>query len=347
MRKLVQQVNDARITIHTIDGGAKRPALVRGIQQVKSPVVALVDDHIIWSPDTLHGLLDVLSESCDVGGVTPIKNNKNPETTALEAIAATRLDRRSMANAAMAYFANGQVIVCSGKTSVYRTEILQDPDFLEYFTRHMWMNKYPLVSRDDVAITYWLYQNGWRMGFVSQDEYAVIAQQVLGTFRIHLGQVLLWARDRIRLILRDIGTIVSGSSPSRYCLLSLRSIVFPVMTEDYLLIPDFLTVLLVLVARGAGFVSPTAVILSTWIVLLQYLRFNALLELTGNLSHFSRCPQSLWQLPVLAFWAHVRMVMTIYAFLTPNQVSYIIPFCDIGYITDIPSSGWMTRIGAA
>ena len=121
------------------------------------------------------------------------------------------------------------------------------------------------------------------MGFVSQGEYAVIAQQVLGTFRIHLGQVLLWARDRIRLILRDIGTIVSGSIQSRYRLLSLRSIVFPVMTEDYLLIPDFLTVLLVLVARGAGFVSPTAVILSTWIVLLQYLGFNALLELTGNL----------------------------------------------------------------
>lgn len=185
------------------------------------------------------------------------------------------------------------------------------------------------------------------MGFVSQGEYAVIAQQVLGTFRIHLGQVLLWARDRIRLILRDIGTIVSGSSPSRYRLLSLRSIVFPVMTEDYLLIPDFLTVLLVLVARGAGFVSPTAVIISTWIVLLQYLRFNALLELTGNLSHFSRCPQSLWQLPFLAFWAHVRMAVTIYAFLTPNQVSYIIPFCDIGHITDIPNSGWMTRIGAA
>ncbi|OJJ82524.1 uncharacterized protein ASPGLDRAFT_49329, partial [Aspergillus glaucus CBS 516.65] len=69
VRELVQRVNDARIAIHTIDGGAKRPALVRGIQQVKSPVVALVDDHIIWSPDTLHGLLNVLSESCDVGGV--------------------------------------------------------------------------------------------------------------------------------------------------------------------------------------------------------------------------------------------------------------------------------------
>lgn len=170
VKELIQKVNDARIiTLHTIGGRGKRPALVKGIQQARIPVVALVDDHIAWSLNTLNGLLNSLSESRDVGGVTPIKNNKDPQMTALRAIAATRLNRSNVANATMAYFANGQVIVCSGKTSAYRTEILQDPSFLDHFNRDLWMNKYPLVSGDDVAITYWLYRNGWRTGFVSQD----------------------------------------------------------------------------------------------------------------------------------------------------------------------------------
>lgn len=145
------------------------------------------------------------------------------------------------------------------------------------------MNKYPLVSGDDVAITYWLYWNGWRTGFVSPDNFAIIAQQVPGTFKVHLGQVLRWARNRIRRILRDMATIVSGSSPLCYRALSVRSIVFPVVAEDYLLIPDFLTILLVLVARAAGVLSPTTTVIpSTWTIVLHYLGFNGLLELTSK-----------------------------------------------------------------
>lgn len=70
----------------------------------------------------------------------------------------TRHDRGSMVNATMAYFANGQVIVCSGKTFACRTEIVQGAEFLEYSSRDIWINKYPLVSGDNVAITYWLYR---------------------------------------------------------------------------------------------------------------------------------------------------------------------------------------------
>ena len=118
-----------------------------------------------------------------------------------------------MVNATMAYFANGQVIVCSGKTFACRTEIVQGAEFLEYSSRDIWIKKYPLVSGDNVAITYWLYRSGWRTNFVSQDKYAIIAQQVPRTFRIHLGQLLPWARNSIRRIFRDMATVV-GSSPS-------------------------------------------------------------------------------------------------------------------------------------
>lgn len=342
--ELVQEVNDARITIHTIDGRGKRPALVKGIQQARTPVVAPVDDHIIWSPDTLHGLLSGLLESRDVGGVTPIKNNRSTRSTALGAIAATRLDRRSMANAAMAHFANGQVIVCSGKTSAYRTEILQDPKFIEYFTQDLWMNKYPLVSGDDVAITYWLYQNGWKTGFASQDECAITSQQVAGSTRVHLEQVLRWARNRIRWILRDMGNIVSRSSPLWYRMLSFRSIAFPVMTEDYFLIPDSLTVLFVLFVRTRGGLGEDSSIPSTLTVILHYLGLSALLELASSLWHFYRCPQSLWQLPVLPFWGHVRMAVTVYGILTPNQVRFffftVMKGKELRFIVWMDDAGW-------
>jgi len=86
--------------------------------------------------------------------------------------------------------------------------------------------------------------------------------------------------------------------------LSFRSILFPVMTEDYLLIPDFLTVLFAHVARPAGTSSSiTAVIPSTSTSIFVYFDFKG-----SSLWHIYGCPQSLWQVLGLAFWGHIRMV---------------------------------------
>ncbi|KAI9929425.1 hypothetical protein ASPWEDRAFT_41363 [Aspergillus wentii DTO 134E9] len=323
--EFVNEVNDPRVTVHRVEITGKRPGLVEGIKHTTTPAVVLLDDDVIWSPNTLEGLLLSLSEARDVGGVTPIKNNKNQKTNALEAVGASRLDRRSVTNAAMAQFCNGQVFVCTGRTSAYRTEILQDPEFTKYFTGDLWMGKHPLRSGDDVAITSWLQRKGWRTGFVSKDDYAIISRPKQAG--VHLGQVLRWQRNRIRQVLRDIGNIFSDN-PGWYRLRCFYSLLFPSMVEDYLLCPDFLTVLVLLVARGLGFAQDSTVIPSASTLVLHYFGFSALYELVYNSWHFYHCPQSLWQLPTLAVWGHVRVGIALYALFTTSQ------------------SNWLTRIGA-
>ena len=280
---LVQEVNDSRVTVCAIEITGKRPGLVEGIRKTLTPVVVLLDDDVRWLPDTLHGLLRGLSEGRDVGGVTPIKNNKNRWMSAFESIGASRLDRRSITNAAMAQFCHGQVLVCTGRTSAYRTEILQDPEFIKYFTEDLWMGKYQLRSGDDVAITSWLQRKGWRTGFVSNDESAIISQPKRGN--IHLGQVLRWARNRIRQVLRDIGNVYSNK-PRWFRRQCFNSMLFPAMVEDYLLLPDLLTVVLVLVARAVFGVETSTVIPSNIVMILNYFGFSAVFELTYSLWHF-------------------------------------------------------------
>lgn len=61
-------------------------------------------------------------------------------------------------------FVDGGMSCLSGRTAVYRTSILKDPEFQHQFQNETWWRgKYHLHSGDDKFITRWLVKNCWKM----------------------------------------------------------------------------------------------------------------------------------------------------------------------------------------
>ncbi|KAB8238785.1 nucleotide-diphospho-sugar transferase [Aspergillus alliaceus] len=336
VKEFTQRANDPRVSVYAIEKKGKRHGLLEGIRRTTTSVVVLLDDDVIWLPKTLTGLLHALSGP-QVGGVVPIKANPrkvlqaqhHPDTTIFEAMGAARLDRRTLTNASMAYFCDGQVVVLSGRTSAYRTEVFQIPGFEKQLIEEYWENKYLMTSGDDRAVTRWLYSHGWKTALLSSDDSAVVSRPKRS--RVYLLQLLRWSRSELRQVLRDLSLIMPWSA-ARQKRLWLNSMAYPVMMDDHLVILDFAITITIVTARVAfrdSMVSVTErVIPGNLRLVLQYFETSAWHELLFNLWHLMNYPEHLTHILVFAFWGHIRAMVTAYAYWTTNQTS------------------WMTRRGA-
>ncbi|KAB8201020.1 nucleotide-diphospho-sugar transferase [Aspergillus parasiticus] len=335
VKERLEAVDDPRVKVHAIEAKGKRPGLIAGIQRTTTDVVVLLDDDSIWLPATLQGLLCGLSAGPRVAGVINIKVNIRKALPALapdapsmfEAMGAGRHDRRVITNAAMAYFCDGQITCCTGRTTAYRSEALQSPGFVEHVVEDFWKGKYKLASGDDRAITRWLYQNGWKTGIVVQDECAMVSRSKENTD--YLKQLLRWSRSELRQLVRDAYLLLpSTQTPLKK--VWLISFVYPLFLEEHLVFLDLVVTSAIIISRTLlGNMVSTAGIPGNWQLVLQYLGTSAFLELVFNLWHFTRFPEMLRYLPVYAIWGQVRMVVSLYALSTLDQ------------------SSWLTRTGAA
>ncbi|KAE8378152.1 nucleotide-diphospho-sugar transferase [Aspergillus bertholletiae] len=331
----LESIDDPRVTVHAIEVKGKRPGLIAGIQRTTTDVVVLLDDDSIWSPATLQGLLCGLSAGPRVAGVINIKVNIRKARPALapdapslfEAMGAGRHDRRAITNAAMAYFCDGQLTCCNGRTTAYRTEALQSPGFVEHVVEDYWKGKYKLASGDDRAITRWLYQKGWKTGIVVHDECAMVSRPKGNTD--YLKQLLRWSRSEVRQLVRDIYLLLPSTKTARKKVWFI-SLIYPLFLEEHFVFLDLILTSVIIICR-AFFESnvSTVGIPSNFLLLLQYLGTSALLELVFNLWHFTRYPEMLRHVLVYALWGQVRMVVSLYALFTLDH------------------SSWLTRTGAA
>ena len=143
----------------------KRMQMVAGINAATTDIVALSDDDAIWTEHFLEWCLAPFDDS-RIGGVgskqvmTPV--DKERGETFWEVIADFRLTMRMIETSAST-FVDGGMSCISGRTALYRREILADPVFQEAFVSETWQGKYPLHSGDDKFITRWLVKNEWNM----------------------------------------------------------------------------------------------------------------------------------------------------------------------------------------
>ena len=79
-----------------------------------------------------------------------------------QVIADCRLTMRMIETSATT-FVDGGMSCLSGRTAVYRTSILKDPEFQDQFQNETWRGKYRLHSGDDKFLTRWLVKNCWKM----------------------------------------------------------------------------------------------------------------------------------------------------------------------------------------
>ncbi|CAB9519933.1 Glycosyl transferase family 2 [Seminavis robusta] len=181
----------------------KRVQLMKGVYAAETVIVALSDDDAIWTTsDFLQWMLAPFDDD-NMGGVgskqAMMPTGRFP--TVWEVIADFRLTMRMIETSATT-FVDGGMSCLSGRTAVYRTEILQDPNFEREFVNEKWLGKYALHSGDDKFITRWLVKNNWKMQMQNHKD-----ATLLTTFkpdRMFIKQVLRWTRNTWRSDMRSV-----------------------------------------------------------------------------------------------------------------------------------------------
>ncbi|KAM4058573.1 glycosyltransferase like family 2 domain-containing protein [Hirsutella rhossiliensis] len=137
------------VTVLTHPRATKRGQLSCGIRHSTGAIIAVADDDTYWKPSVLAHLLAPF-EDPSVGGVGGRGRAAAPppgrhKWNCWEAAAALRNWRFGINEAANNALGGG-CFVLSGRTALYRAEILRQDAFLYAFTHDYWLGKYLLDS---------------------------------------------------------------------------------------------------------------------------------------------------------------------------------------------------------
>lgn len=184
------------VTVIMTDVPGKRDALRRGWEAAKTDLVALVDSDTVWAPDVLAEVCKPFADP-KVGGVGTRQNVWQPHKF-LQHINDMYLDLRYFdENAAQTYWGRG-VSCLSGRTAVYRREILLDIS-ADFMAETFWGR--PCMSGDDKRLTCLTMQRGYD---TVMQRSARVWSTFPDTFKTFVRQRLRWARNTWRSDLRAL-----------------------------------------------------------------------------------------------------------------------------------------------
>ncbi|KAL8731038.1 MAG: hypothetical protein Q9166_003689 [cf. Caloplaca sp. 2 TL-2023] len=222
VRTLIETLGDQRIQVYSVKEANARKQAVEGIRRTTTSCLVFVDDDVRWSSHTLHQMALAFSDPV-VGGVNTMQQvcPSGSSFTIWESSGALNLVRRNILHSFVAYYTNGHVLNLSGRTTAYRTKLLQREDFYYTFLNDYWRGRHHLRTGDDNFFTSWIVQRGWQTRFMN-DKNALIITTV-NPDSSYLRQLLRWSRDTARGYLRDLRfAIHSGDASFRfYCLMKI------------------------------------------------------------------------------------------------------------------------------
>lgn len=248
VRAMIEPLGDPRIRVSSVKQASAREQLSEGIRRTTTPFLIVIDDDVSLSPQTLQQIAVALSDPV-VGGVTTIQQvcpSNGRFLTTWESFGALNLVRRNILHSFLAYFANGHVLNLSGRTSAYRTKILQREEFYFALQNDYWRGRHHIRTGDDNFLTSWVVQRGWQTRFIN-DQNALITTTVAAD-SAYYKQVLRWSRDTARGYLRDSSfAVLSGDASFRfYCFMKILAN----YASDLAVIVDVGILVIVTVFRG-------------------------------------------------------------------------------------------------
>lgn len=155
----------------------KRRQVAFALPHVRTEITVLVDDHVYWPSGQFLPTVLAPFEDPEVGGLGTVKevrrthrfsSDKPFSIFSWDSIynfwGCVYLERHNFEIAATNAI-DGGVFVLSGRTSAHRTEILQDPAFIDGFSNEMFFfGKFgPINPDDDNFITRWEVKHGWKL----------------------------------------------------------------------------------------------------------------------------------------------------------------------------------------
>jgi cellulose synthase/poly-beta-1,6-N-acetylglucosamine synthase-like glycosyltransferase len=202
LQKFSRSMNANRLQLEVkvlkIPVANKRLQVCKALPFVKTRIMVMVDDDVIW-PSTILPWLLAPFKDVKMGGVGTCQHVRRLKSGTLMELCynwlgAAYIERRNFEISATHYM-DGGTSCMSGRTCAFRTEILQDPDFLSRFTTEEWRGRL-LKADDDNFITRWLVAKGWKTWVQYNRECDI--ETTLENNPNFLHQCLRWARSNWR-----------------------------------------------------------------------------------------------------------------------------------------------------
>lgn len=287
----------------------KRKQILAALQDVRTEIVAFADDDVFWPNTRFLDYMLALFEDPKVGAGGPrqrVRRNVNPN--GWWALGCFYLERRVWNNLCTQSI-DGSISTLSGRTAVYRTEILRCDEFFHYFQTDSWLGR-KLNSDDDKCLTRYVYSHGWDIR-IQGDEAATIETTLEEDLKF-LSQCLRWARAHWR------GNFTVMTNESYWCSMKyawgLYVIYFGQFQTPAFAWDALLTALLVIgLGRPVSESKVEIAIFAAWIL------FTKLLKL---IPHFIRHPRDLVYAPLSIFFSYAHGFLNLYALVTLHHTQW-------------------------
>lgn len=288
------------VTVIITDVPGKRDALRRGWNECSTELVALVDSDSVWAPDVADQVCRPFADP-RVGGVGTRQNVYGPGGRArgfLGRINDMFLDHRYFDEAACQSVMGRAVSCLSGRTAVYRRELLCEIED-EFMHETFW--GVPCLSGDDKRLTMLILQRGHRT-------YMQRSARVWSTFPdswgVFVRQRLRWARNTWRSDLRAL------SQPWLY---RHRFLAFTMLDKA-------VSCFTVLIAPGFMIYS---VVEQRWLFVAALGLWWQISRSAKLLPHLVQRPSSFFLIPGYVVVSWVMAVIKIFALLTIRQQRWL------------------------
>jgi hyaluronan synthase len=291
------------------DDPRKRQAMRRGWELATTQLVALTDSDTVWATDLSERVCEPFADPT-IGGVGTRQNVLRP-TTLWHRLNDIYLDYRYFDEVA-AQTALGRAVSClSGRTAVYRREVLQR--IAADFTTETFLGV-PCLSGDDKALTALTLRQGWRTYLQRSARcWSALPSDAPTFFR----QRLRWARNTWR---SDLRALLSGWVYAHgFLAFCMADKLISPFTQ--LLSPTYFTLALI---RGNWLF---AIILIGWWLVSRGVKI---------LPHLRRRPRDVLILPAFILLTFVMALVKIYALLTCRRQGWLTRELPAGFLAPEP-----------
>lgn len=303
----VNDVTTVRVVEVTARG--KRAALIAGIKETNTKLVALVDDDIDWKTKSkkftfLQKLVAPFQHDVKIGGVGckqvariahyfdvwRILADMRLAVRFLELMATTTMD--------------GGASCISGRTGLYRTSIVKNEEFYEYLGNEtLWGMK--LLSGDDKCLTRFVMNKGYNT--YHQLRRTCKLSTSFGNGSEFINQMLRWSRNTWRSDIKSL--FIEKKIWRRHPLTAM--IMLDKMWSPFFMVGGLLFIIITII-KGMNFEFFIPWII--WLVATRILKLSYYL-----VEH----PQYIFYIPVFVVYQYFQAVIKIIALFTLNQRGWL------------------------
>ncbi|KAH9428663.1 Type 2 glycosyltransferase [Pyricularia oryzae] len=290
----------------------KRIQVCEALPKITTRITIMADDDVTW-PSTIMPWILAPFEDPGIGGVGTCQRVKRVREGGLALrvwnwLGAAYIERRNFEISAT-HNIDGGTSCMSGRTGAYRSEILQDYEFLEGFMKEEWWGKI-LKADDDNFVTRWLVNHQWKT-WIQYERECEVETTLENNFKF-LYQCSRWARSNWRSNWTSLVKERCVWKQQRWCTYALHFATFTSLAFVF----DFL--ILASLWWGTEDWNPINRTRALYTQLI-FLAFSKVVKLVGL---FRRHPADVVFLPVSVVFGYFHGLVKIYAGLTLNNTSW-------------------------